>query len=37
MKTWLADESVMVHFESIKFETNGTVSLGIDNLFASDK
>ncbi|XP_060185631.1 sister chromatid cohesion protein PDS5 homolog A isoform X2 [Lycium barbarum] len=24
-KTWLADESVMVHFESIKFETNGTL------------
>ncbi|XP_019242309.1 PREDICTED: sister chromatid cohesion protein PDS5 homolog B-like [Nicotiana attenuata] len=25
VKTWLADESVMVHFESIKFETNGTL------------
>ncbi|KAK4360111.1 hypothetical protein RND71_022340 [Anisodus tanguticus] len=25
VKTWLADESVMVHFESIKLETNGTL------------
>lgn len=25
IKTWLADESIMVHFESIKFETNGTL------------
>ncbi|KAK4369677.1 hypothetical protein RND71_009152 [Anisodus tanguticus] len=25
VKTWLTDESVMVHFESIKFETNGTL------------
>ncbi|XP_016550308.1 sister chromatid cohesion protein PDS5 homolog A isoform X2 [Capsicum annuum] len=25
VKSWLADESVMVHFESIKFETNGTL------------
>lgn len=25
VKTWLADEGIMVHFESIKFETNGTL------------
>ncbi|CAN4114615.1 unnamed protein product [Withania somnifera] len=24
-KTWLTDESVMAHFESIKFDTNGTL------------
>lgn len=25
VKTWLADEGIMAHFESIKFETNGTL------------
>ncbi|CAN4127000.1 unnamed protein product [Withania somnifera] len=29
VKTWLADESVMVHFESIKSETNGTLKSDI--------